>query len=400
MEPLSPSRPDPSSARDGSAGRSTVVDVRTGTDDRLQPVAGAPTGPVFRTLAAAVGATPVLRIAEPFAGNGRGFWAKLEGWNPGGMKDRPALHMVATARSRGELAPGAPIVESTSGTMGLGLALAGIVYQHPVTIVVDPGVEPSVVQLLRAHNVRVETVRQPHPTGGWQEARRARVREIVAELPGAWWPNQGDNPDNGDAYESLADELIGQVGDVDVLVCSVGTGGHSAGVSRALRRVAPGLRVIGVDAVGSCLFGQPSRDRLIRGMGNSIHPDNVDYEVFDEVHWVAPSEVVWMCRALARHCFVSGGWSTGAVGLVAAWAARTGDPSAQVVAVFPDRLWRYSDTIYDDEFCRRHRLLGGSPPDGPEELSKPGDHEVLRWSRCPNVIDPRRLSGPRRTPCA
>jgi cysteine synthase A len=80
--------------------------------------------------AIAVGSTPVQWIDRPFAPPRRGFWAKLEGFNPGGMKDRPALHMIAEAKERGELRPGAMIVESTSGTLGLGLALAGIVHGH------------------------------------------------------------------------------------------------------------------------------------------------------------------------------------------------------------------------------------------------------------------------------
>ncbi|KAA1245675.1 pyridoxal-phosphate dependent enzyme, partial [Mycobacterium simiae] len=78
----------------------------------------------LRRPAAMVGHTPVLRIETPLAPPGRGFWAKLEGFNPGGsMKDRPALHMVEMARARGDLRPGARIVESTSGSLGLGLAL-------------------------------------------------------------------------------------------------------------------------------------------------------------------------------------------------------------------------------------------------------------------------------------
>ncbi|WP_165643865.1 pyridoxal-phosphate dependent enzyme, partial [Mycobacteroides abscessus] len=78
-----------------------------------------------------VGNTPVLWVSEPFSTPGTGFWAKLEGHNPNGMKDRPALHMIEQARARGDLKPGAMIVESTSGTLGLGLALAGIIYRHP-----------------------------------------------------------------------------------------------------------------------------------------------------------------------------------------------------------------------------------------------------------------------------
>lgn len=82
-----------------------------------------------------VGHTPVVWISAPLSAPDRGFWAKLEGFNPGGMKDRPAMHMVERARARGDLQSGARIVESTSGTLGLGLALAGNVYRHPVTLV-------------------------------------------------------------------------------------------------------------------------------------------------------------------------------------------------------------------------------------------------------------------------
>ncbi|WP_425296376.1 pyridoxal-phosphate dependent enzyme, partial [Nocardia abscessus] len=130
-----------------------------------------------------VGNTPVLRVGVPLAPAGRGFWAKLEGFNPGGMKDRPALHMVRRAEERGDLAPGAPIIESTSGTLGLGLALAGFVHSHPVTVVTDPGLEPIVSRMLAAYGARVDLVTEPHPTGGWQQARRDRVAVILDNNP-------------------------------------------------------------------------------------------------------------------------------------------------------------------------------------------------------------------------
>ncbi|MFD2351133.1 pyridoxal-phosphate dependent enzyme [Nonomuraea ferruginea] len=78
----------------------------------------------YSTLPLSVGNTPLTFISEPFVPGGGGFWAKLEGFNPGGIKDRPALHMVRRARARGDLQPGATVAESTSGTLGLGLALA------------------------------------------------------------------------------------------------------------------------------------------------------------------------------------------------------------------------------------------------------------------------------------
>ncbi|WP_139809199.1 pyridoxal-phosphate dependent enzyme, partial [Mycobacterium avium] len=107
------------------------------------------------------------------------------------------------------------------------------------------------------------------------------------------------NPDNISGYQSLALELIDQLGRVDVLVCSVGTGGHSAGVARVLRQFNPAMRLIGVDTIGSTIFGQPAASRLMRGLGSSIYPGNIDYDAFDEVHWIAPAEAVWAARTLA-----------------------------------------------------------------------------------------------------
>ncbi|OCB12858.1 PLP-dependent cysteine synthase family protein [Mycobacterium intracellulare] len=338
-----------------------------------------------------VGDTPVLRISAPLTAADRGFWAKLEGFNPGGsMKDRPALHMVERARARGELRPGARIVESTSGSLGLGLALAGMVYRHPVTVVTDPGMEPIVQNMLRAYGAQVDLVTEPHPTGGWQQARKDRVGELLAADADAWCPDQYSNPDNVDAYRALALELLDQLGNVDVLVCSVGTGGHSAGVARVLRQVNPDLKVIGVDTIGSTIFGQPASKRLMRGLGSSIYPRNVDYSAFTEAHWVAPAEAVWAARALAATHHASGGWSVGAVALVAGWAARTTSADTTIAAVFPDGPQRYFDTIYNDDYCRDHGLLDQLPPNGPATIEDPTRQVVQSWTRCTTVVDPAR----------
>jgi cysteine synthase A len=336
-----------------------------------------------------VGNTPVLRISAPLTRAGRGFWAKLEGFNPGGsMKDRPAVHMVQRARARGELRPGARIVESTSGSLGLGLTLAGMVYRHPVTVVTDPGMEPIVQNMLRAYGAEVDLVTEAHRTGGWQQARKDRIAQLLAADPDAWCPNQYNNPDNVDAYRPLALELVNQLGRIDVLVCSVGTGGHSAGVARVLRQANPDLQVIGVDTIGSTIFGQPATSRLMRGLGSSIYPRNVDYPVFSEVHWVAPAEAVWAARALAATHHASGGWSVGAVALVAGWVARTMSADTTVAAVFPDGPQRYFDTIYNDDYCRYHRLLDHLPSDEPATIEDPTHQVVQSWTRCTTVVDP------------
>ncbi|MFI1463910.1 PLP-dependent cysteine synthase family protein [Nocardia carnea] len=354
-----------------------------------EPVSTVLTPPApARESSSLVGNTPVLWVGEPLAPAGRGFWAKLEGFNPGGMKDRPALHMVRRAKQRGDLAPGARIIESTSGTLGLGLALAGAVYHHPVTVVTDPGLEPIVDRLLVSYGARVELVAEPHPSGGWQQARRDRVTELMAAEPGAWCPDQYSNPDNIDGYESLGRELIQQLGEVDVLVCAVGTGGHSAGVARVLRRANPDLQLIGVDTVASTIFGQPAGPRVMRGLGSSIFPRNVDYSSFREVHWVAPAEAVWACRALAGTHYATGGWSVGAVALVAGWVARTRPADTRIAAVFPDGPQRYFDTVYNDDYCRAHGLLDTDPPIEPDVIGHPGQRVVHSWTRCTTVVDP------------
>ncbi|MFG3133545.1 PLP-dependent cysteine synthase family protein [Streptomyces tendae] len=352
------------------------------------PASFTPIPPVIRHPAQLVGATPVLWVDEPFAPPGRGFFAKLEGRNPGGIKDRPGLHMIRQARLRGDLLPGAPVIESSSGTLGLGLALAGMTYGHPVTVVTDPGMEPSVVRMLTALGAYVDQVDQPHPTGGWQAARRERVTALLAAAPGAYCPDQYANPDNVAAYRPLAMELIAQLGRIDVLIAAVGTGGHSAGIAAGLREIAPDLRLIGVDSVNSAIFGQPAGSRLMRGLGSSIHPENVDYAAFSEVHWVAPGEAVRACRRLARRHYTSGGWSVGAVALVAGWAARTLPTGTRIAAVFPDGPHRYLDTIYSDPWCEEHGLLDGAVSEEPDEIAASDECVVTGWTRCSDVRDP------------
>ena len=356
--------------------------------DRLESVRPSPARDRSGGPLDLIGNTPVLHVGAGFAPGPRGFWAKLEGANPGGIKDRPALHMVRRALARGDLVPGALIVESTSGTLGLGLALTAMSLGHPLTVVTDPGMEPSMVRLLAAYGATVDLVEQPHPDGGWQEARRLRVREVLASQPGSWCPDQYHNPDNVDAYEGLALELACQLGRVDVLVCAVGTGGHSAGIYRTLSRLHPGLRLVGVDTPGSTIFGQQARPRLMRGLGSSIYPRNVAYEHFSEVHWVPAAAAIATARRLARTSYATGGWSVGAVALVADWVARTSPPEARIAAVFPDGPHRYADTVFNDDYCNRHGLLDAPVATEPETIDDPLRTEVVGWARTANVVDP------------
>jgi S-sulfo-L-cysteine synthase (3-phospho-L-serine-dependent) len=143
-----------------------------------------------------VGNTPTLGIGDALhhTGSGPDYSATLEGDNPGGLNDRAGLDMVRHARDRGDLHPGGRIVESGSGILSLGLAVAGTVYDHPVTIVTDPGMESLLVHLLSAQGADVDMVDAPHPVGGWQQARHERVQQLLAADVHAWCPDQYANP--------------------------------------------------------------------------------------------------------------------------------------------------------------------------------------------------------------
>lgn len=333
-----------------------------------------------------VGGSPVAWVDCDLPLPHPGFWVKLEAVSVGGMKARAAVSMLAGARQRGDLRPGALVVESTSGTLGQGLALAAGAFGHPLALVVDDDLEQPMRALLTAHGAALEVVTSPDPVGGWQEARLQRVRQLLQDNPGAYWPDQYNNPDNVRGYQSLADELVAQVPPADILVCTVGTGGHSAGILSAIRRYWPDVRLVGVDSLGSTIFGQPARPRLMRGLGSSIYPRNVAYDWFHEVHWVGPRDAVATCRRLASTAQIAGGWSTGATALVAAWYARV-EPGAHVVTVLPDGPHRYLGTIYDDGWCLSRGLLGAASH-MPVEICDPRHVEVTGWSRCTRVSDP------------
>ncbi|WP_216910818.1 PLP-dependent cysteine synthase family protein [Nocardia noduli] len=329
-----------------------------------------------------IGGTPVTPIPTE-SGN---YWAKIESAGVGGMKARAAASMLLAAIDRGELAPGAPIIESTSGTLGVGLALAGRALGHPVTLVVDAELEPDMRTLFGRYGVALAVAEHPHPEGGWQRARLDRLAVLRAATPGAYWPDQYNNPDNALGYLDMAREILDQTEPMDVLVVTVGSGGHSAGLTRALRRYWPRLRVVGVDAVGSRIFGQPARSRVMRGLGSSILPRNVAYADFDEVHWVGPTESVAACRDLAARTCLGGGWSTGAAALVSDWVSRR-EPGSRVLTVFPDGPHRYLRTIYDDDWCAERGLLE-APRTEPVEFGDPDESEAQGWARCRVVRDP------------
>ncbi|MFF5432878.1 pyridoxal-phosphate dependent enzyme [Streptomyces griseofuscus] len=335
---------------------------------------------LFDTLTDAIGGTPLVRLR---LGEARGVevYTKLELQNLFAMKDRVARNIIREARRLGTLRPDAPVVESSSGTMALGVALVGRSLGHEVHIVTDPRIDPVTLAKLRALGCRVHIV-EAMTSHGWQSARLERLAELMAELPGAFWPQQYTNPDNPGAYRELAGELLADLGHIDTVVGAVGSGGSLCGTSRALRESLPGVKVVGVDCVGSALFGQPDvPQRLQSGLGNSLLPKNLDRSLIDEVHWLNDHEAFAATRDLAREQQIFAGNTSGSVYRVLGDLAERAEPGSRIVGIMPDRGDRYADTVYSDEHWDSHRLQELPAPEGPSVI--PVGQTALSWSRQP-----------------
>ncbi len=301
------------------------------------------------------------------------------------MKLLPARFILDRARDEGLLNPGSVVIETTSGTFGLALAILCHLRGYRLILVSDPAIDPPLERRLQDLGARVEIVREPAAVGGFQGARLQRMAQLQAEFPGHFWPSQYSNPHNPGAYAPLAELLAENIGQIDCLVGTVGSGGSMCGTSRYLQLMLPHLKVIGVDTHGSVIFGQPDqKGRLLRGLGNSLMPANVNHSAFDEVHWVSAEEGFAATRALHRQHALYMGPTSGAAYLVAQWWAET-HPSKNVVALFPDEGYRYQNTSYDDEWLRTNNVWRSGMPSGPKRIDHPleanGEWCCMNWNR-------------------
>jgi cysteine synthase A len=287
------------------------------------------------------------------------------------MKLLPARTILRNALRRGELGPDTLVVETTSGTFGLGLAMQTALLKRDLLLVSDPAIDVHLHRRLRDLGAQVEVCTSPAPVGGFQEARLRRLAEIRAEHPDTFCPEQYSNPDNPQSYAVVA-ELLGKVlGQVDCLVGPVGSGGSMCGTAGTLREASPQTRAIGVDTHRSVLFGQPDGPRPLRGLGNSLWPGNLDHTVFDEVHWCTAAEAFLATRQLhARHALFQGPTS-GAAYLAARWWADTHRDELCVV-MLPDEGYRYQASVYDDRWLADNGLALSALPSAPLEVTRPG----------------------------
>ena len=257
-----------------------------------------------------IGNTPHVRINRLFsgiAGAGQQVWIKSERSNPGGsIKDRIALAMVQAAEKSGELKPGGTIIEPTSGNTGIGLAVVAAVKGYKLVLVMPDSMSIERRRLMLAYGASFDLT--PREKG--MKGSIARAQELVAATPGAWMPQQFENPHNIEvharttALEIMADFPNG----LDAIITGVGTGGHLTGCAQVLKAKWPALKVFAVEPTASpVISGGAPAPHPIQGIGAGFIPTNLHTQLLDGVVQVDAEAA----REMARRCATQEGMLVG-----------------------------------------------------------------------------------------
>jgi len=283
-----------------------------------------------------IGNTPVVQL------RGESVFAKAEFLNPGGsVKDRVAKAMIEGAERDGKLRPDSILVEPTSGNTGIGIALVGRLKGLRVRIVMPEGMSEERKKIIRALGAELILTPSEDSIGGAVE----RVRQMAAEDPHVYVPQQFENPDNPRChYETTAMELWHQMsGDVAAFVAGVGSGGTLQGVGKFLKEHKRGVRIVAVEPKdASALLGHEPGLHQIQGIGDGFIPAVLDVSLVDEVLEVTDEDAIETARQLARDHGLLVGVSSGAN----VWAARqlARRLPGNICTVLADRAERYFST--------------------------------------------------------
>ncbi len=296
-----------------------------------------------------VGSTPMVNLRRLFPGPDVEVLAKLEFLNPwGSLKDRPARHIIERGLQSGLISPGASLVESTSGNFGVSLAAVCKMYSLKFTAVVDPHITHTNLAVMKLLGAHIEMVTSGERNGGYLEARIDRVREIIKSDPNVLWINQYANTSNSEAhFETTGEEIASAIdGNLDFLVAAVSSSGTIMGTARRLRQKFPKLGVIGVDMVGSVIFGGPPSRRNLPGIGSTRRPELLQVEEIDRVIHVTEADTVQGCHSLLEREAILAGASSGSVVAAIKKIVDVLPKPARIVTILPDRGERYLDKVF------------------------------------------------------
>lgn len=309
---------------------------------------------------------------------GESLFLKAEGFNfAGSIKVKAATEMVEAAERDGRLGPGSILVESSSGNLGVALAMIAASKGYRFLCVTDSRCNKSTRSTIEAlgSDVHVIPLAAADKPGGLLGARIDYVRMLCASDDRYVWLNQYSNEGNWQAhYRRTAPAIVRQFPKLDVLFVGAGTTGTLMGCARYLKEWHRPVRIVAVDAVGSVTFGGPSRRRMIPGLGTGVRPPLLDESYVDEVVMVEEPDTIQACHRLARRGFLFGGSTGTVVSGAVDWLAEHGTPELTSVAIAPDLGERYLDTIYRPEWVEEFygEDVRGSEPRASRRFSRAG----------------------------
>ena len=305
---------------------------------------------IAENILATIGGTPLVRLTKLNKNGVAEVVAKVESFNPGGSaKDRVGAEMIAQAEKACLLAPGGTVVEPTSGNTGVGLALACAVKGYKLILTMPETMSLERRRLLAAYGAQL--VLTPGSEG--MAGAIAKAREIVDNTPGAFMPQQFENPANPAAHEhSTAIEIWEDCGGkVDIFVAGAGTGGTITGVAKILKKNNPAVKIIAVEPdTSAVLSGKAPGPHKLQGIGAGFIPGVLDTSLIDAVVPVSAENAVSCTAELARTEGILAGISSGAA-LYAALqeAQKTENRGKRIVVLLPDTGERYlSCGIFND----------------------------------------------------
>lgn len=300
---------------------------------------------IYDNIGQLIGHTPLVRLHLDNPACKAEVVAKVEFFNPGGsVKDRVGAYLLQEAEEKGEIKPGATIIEPTSGNTGVGLALMAAVKGYKMILTMPENMSQERQSLLRAYGAEIVLT----PAADGMAGAIAKADALHQAIPGSYVCGQFINPANPKAhYLTTAEEIYADTeGKVDLVVSAIGTGGTITGIAQRLKEYNKEIKIIGVEPLQSAVInGQPKGPHKIQGIGAGFIPSILDLHLIDEVLMIDGDEAMAEARKLAKTQGILVGISSGAAVLAAEQvASRAENAGKRIVVILPDTGERYLST--------------------------------------------------------